>query len=81
MEISHGGLLAIRISESIPFMLRKKILEDVSLFSMVFISCHKRYFKEETHELTLSDYPVQENELFVIDFPKFLIGALWLHCS
>ena len=76
MKIPHTGLLGIKIAENIPLKVTKNILEHVYLFSMVFISWYKKYFKEKTHDIILSIYAVQENKLLAIALGKFLTSFL-----
>ena len=45
---------------------------------MVFISWYIKSFKEKRHDIILSNYPVEENQLLAIAFSKLLICILWL---
>ena len=56
MKILYSGLLATKIGENIPLVMRNEIIKEECLFSMVFIPCYKKSFKEKRHDVFLSNY-------------------------
>ena len=64
--------MGTKIAENISLVIRKNMLMHVLLFSMVFITWCEKYFKEYADSINLSNYSVQENEVFVIVFAKSL---------